>query len=65
MSPSIEDEGYFECTAVNDVGEERRVIEVTLQGIDLAFCTISRQQRVLGDDRIDTFAVFSFSPSIY
>uniref|UniRef100_A0A8C4IV11 Hemicentin-2 n=1 Tax=Dicentrarchus labrax TaxID=13489 RepID=A0A8C4IV11_DICLA len=31
LSPSSEDEGYFECTAVNDVGEERRVIEVTLQ----------------------------------
>ncbi|XP_071783895.2 hemicentin-1 [Centroberyx gerrardi] len=30
-SPSNEDEGYFECTAVNDVGEERRVIEVILQ----------------------------------
>uniref|UniRef100_A0A3Q2GH42 Hemicentin-1 n=1 Tax=Cyprinodon variegatus TaxID=28743 RepID=A0A3Q2GH42_CYPVA len=31
LSPSDEDEGYFECTAVNDVGEERRVIEVILQ----------------------------------
>ncbi|KAM3610982.1 uncharacterized protein V6R79_011806 [Siganus canaliculatus] len=31
LSPSVEDEGYFECTAVNDVGEERRVIEVVLQ----------------------------------
>ena len=31
-SPSNEDEGYFECTAVNVVGEERRVIEVLLQG---------------------------------
>nr|XP_057926871.1 hemicentin-1 [Doryrhamphus excisus] len=31
LSPSNEDEGYFECTAVNDVGEERRVIEVKLQ----------------------------------
>ncbi|XP_056132043.1 hemicentin-1 [Lampris incognitus] len=30
-SPSSEDEGYFECTAVNEVGEERRVIEVFLQ----------------------------------
>ncbi|CAL8251670.1 unnamed protein product [Boreogadus saida] len=30
-SPSNEDEGYFECTAVNVVGEERRVIEVLLQ----------------------------------
>nr|XP_015827628.2 hemicentin-1 [Nothobranchius furzeri] len=30
LSPSKEDEGYFECTAVNDVGEERRVIEVIL-----------------------------------
>ncbi|KAF7658577.1 hypothetical protein LDENG_00010770 [Lucifuga dentata] len=30
-SPSNEDEGYFECTAVNEVGEERRVIEVILQ----------------------------------
>ncbi|XP_036069528.1 hemicentin-1 isoform X2 [Oryzias melastigma] len=30
-SPSSEDAGYFECTAVNDVGEERRVIEVILQ----------------------------------
>ncbi|XP_023249744.1 hemicentin-1-like [Seriola lalandi dorsalis] len=31
LSPSSEDEGYFECTAVNDVGEERRVIEVIVQ----------------------------------
>ncbi|XP_072244443.1 hemicentin-1 [Leuresthes tenuis] len=31
LSPSNEDEGYFECTAVNDVAEERRVIEVILQ----------------------------------
>ncbi|KAM9743449.1 hemicentin-1 [Menidia menidia] len=31
LSPSSEDKGYFECTAVNDVGEERRVIEVILQ----------------------------------
>ncbi|XP_029960009.1 hemicentin-1 [Salarias fasciatus] len=31
LSPANEDEGYFECTAVNDVGEERRVIEVNLQ----------------------------------
>ncbi|XP_055367591.1 hemicentin-1 [Betta splendens] len=31
LSPSTEDEGYFECTAINDVGEERRVIEVILQ----------------------------------
>ncbi|XP_028269954.1 hemicentin-1 isoform X2 [Parambassis ranga] len=31
LSPTNEDEGYFECTAVNDVGEERRVIEVILQ----------------------------------
>ncbi|XP_019718321.1 hemicentin-1 isoform X1 [Hippocampus comes] len=31
LSPTNEDEGYFECTAVNDVGEERRVIEVNLQ----------------------------------
>ncbi|XP_030621020.1 hemicentin-1 [Chanos chanos] len=30
-SPSDEDEGYFECTAANEVGEERRVIEVILQ----------------------------------
>ncbi|KAM4616042.1 hemicentin-1 [Polymixia lowei] len=30
-SPSNEDEGYFECTAVNEAGEERRVIEVILQ----------------------------------
>lgn len=36
MTPSDEDEGYFECTAVNDVGEERRVIEVILQGINVA-----------------------------
>lgn len=35
LSPSTEDEGYFECTAVNDVGEERRVIEVMVQGIDI------------------------------
>lgn len=34
LSPSTEDEGYFECTAVNDAGEERRVIEVILQGND-------------------------------
>ena len=32
-SPSNEDEGYFECTAVNAVGEERRVIKVLLQGV--------------------------------
>ncbi|XP_007565210.1 hemicentin-1 [Poecilia formosa] len=31
LSPSDEDEGYFECSAVNEVGEERRVIEVILQ----------------------------------
>ncbi|KAM6944598.1 hemicentin-1 [Lycodopsis pacificus] len=31
LTPSDEDEGYFECTAVNVVGEERRVIEVILQ----------------------------------
>ncbi|KAM9391508.1 hemicentin-1 [Pholidichthys leucotaenia] len=31
LSPASEDEGYFECTAVNDAGEERRVIEVILQ----------------------------------
>ncbi|KAM9858177.1 hemicentin-1 [Aulostomus maculatus] len=31
LSPSNEDEGYFECTAVNDAGEERRVIEVNMQ----------------------------------
>lgn len=31
-SPSVEDEGYFECTVTNEVGEERRVIEVILQG---------------------------------
>ncbi len=43
LSPSNEDEGYFECTAVNDVGEERRVIEVILQGIDFEFCTISTE----------------------
>lgn len=36
-SPSSEDAGYFECTAVNDVGEERRVIEVILQGNDWTF----------------------------
>ncbi|TRY54403.1 hypothetical protein DNTS_023681 [Danionella cerebrum] len=30
-SPSAEDEGYFECTVTNEVGEERRVIEVILQ----------------------------------
>ncbi|KAK3540674.1 hypothetical protein QTP70_034595, partial [Hemibagrus guttatus] len=31
ISPSLEDEGYFECTVTNEVGEERRVIEVMLQ----------------------------------
>ncbi|KAK7933456.1 hypothetical protein WMY93_004352 [Mugilogobius chulae] len=31
LSPTIGDEGYFECTAVNEAGEERRVIEVILQ----------------------------------
>lgn len=36
LSPNDEDEGYFECTAVNDAGEERRVIEVIVQGIDSA-----------------------------
>ncbi|XP_067083733.1 hemicentin-1 [Osmerus mordax] len=30
-APSNQDEGYFECTAANEVGEERRVIEVILQ----------------------------------
>ncbi|XP_036382492.1 hemicentin-1 [Megalops cyprinoides] len=30
-SPSNQDEGYFECTATNEAGEERRVIEVILQ----------------------------------
>ncbi|XP_038853583.1 hemicentin-1-like [Salvelinus namaycush] len=30
-SPSNQDEGYFECTAANEVGEERSVIEVILQ----------------------------------
>lgn len=34
LSPSTDDEGYFECTAVNDAGEERRVIEVLLRGTD-------------------------------
>lgn len=33
LSPSNEDEGYFECTAVNEAGEERRVVEVILQGM--------------------------------
>lgn len=32
ISPSLEDEGYFECKVTNEVGEERRVIEVMLQG---------------------------------
>ncbi|XP_076859373.1 hemicentin-1 isoform X2 [Brachyhypopomus gauderio] len=31
ISASPEDEGYFECTVTNEVGEERRVIEVILQ----------------------------------
>uniref|UniRef100_A0A3B1JZI7 Ig-like domain-containing protein n=1 Tax=Astyanax mexicanus TaxID=7994 RepID=A0A3B1JZI7_ASTMX len=31
-SATQEDEGYFECTVTNDVGEERRIIEVILQG---------------------------------
>ncbi|XP_033947808.1 hemicentin-1 [Pseudochaenichthys georgianus] len=31
LTPTTEDEGYFECTAVNDVGEERKVIEVILR----------------------------------
>ncbi|XP_036835616.1 hemicentin-1 [Oncorhynchus mykiss] len=31
FSPSNQDEGYFECTAANEVGEERSVIEVILQ----------------------------------
>lgn len=43
LSPSNEDEGYFECTAVNDVGEERRVIEVILQGIDFELWTLRRK----------------------
>lgn len=38
LSPSDEDEGYFECTAVNEVGEERRVIEVILQGNGSEVC---------------------------
>ncbi|KAA8592798.1 hypothetical protein FQN60_018253 [Etheostoma spectabile] len=36
LTPSNEDEGYFECTAVNDVGEERRVIEVLLQAMKMS-----------------------------
>lgn len=32
ISPSLEDEGYFECIVNDEVGEERRVIEVILQG---------------------------------
>ncbi|XP_053353020.1 hemicentin-2-like [Clarias gariepinus] len=31
ISPSLEDEGYFECIVSTEVGEERRVTEVTLQ----------------------------------
>ncbi|KAL7827239.1 hypothetical protein SRHO_G00329570 [Serrasalmus rhombeus] len=31
ISPSHEDEGYFECIVTNEVGEERRIIEVILQ----------------------------------
>ncbi|XP_069039515.1 hemicentin-1 isoform X2 [Lepisosteus oculatus] len=30
-SPASQDEGYFECTAANEAGEERRLVEVTLQ----------------------------------
>lgn len=61
LSPSSEDEGYFECTAVNDVGEERRVIEVILQGTDLEFCTISWQLFEMHD-----FTGFALSsPTIY
>ncbi|XP_076126836.1 hemicentin-1 [Alosa pseudoharengus] len=31
LAPSEDDEGYFECVAENEAGEERRVIEVILQ----------------------------------
>ncbi|KAG2469773.1 HMCN2 protein, partial [Polypterus senegalus] len=30
-SPTIEDEGVFECTATNEAGEERRTIDVSVQ----------------------------------
>lgn len=61
LSPSSEDEGYFECTAVNDVGEERRVIEVILQGTDLELYTISWQLFEMHD--LTGFALSS--PTIY
>lgn len=49
LSPNNEDEGYFECTAVNEAGEERRVIEVILQGMDLKLCTTGRKQSLVSD----------------
>lgn len=53
LSPTNEDEGYFECTAVNDAGEERRVIEVILQGIDFQLRTMRRQQSLISDAQSD------------
>lgn len=66
LSPSHEDEGYFECTAVNEAGEERRVIEVILQGVDWTFCTTNGQQRLVSDGQSDVcvFMFWSVPPSI-
>lgn len=66
LSPSNEDEGYFECTAVNEAGEERRVIEVILQGADLKFCATNRQQSLISDGQSDlcVFMYCSVPPSI-
>lgn len=54
LSPSVEDEGYFECTAVNDVGEERRVIEVVLQG-GLECCKTGRWKIISHGDGVFFF----------
>lgn len=62
MAPSKEDEGYFECTAINDVGEERRVIEVILQGSDFEFLNI-KQERI-SDQMVDTLFFPVVPPSI-
>ena len=45
MVPSEEDEGYFECVTENEAGEERRVIEVILQGYPTLLTSLSNQSQ--------------------
>lgn len=59
LSPGNEDEGYFECTAVNEAGEERRVIEVILQGMDLKLKAGSRVSFQVGKVISEPFCFFS------